>query len=514
MKSNKNVSGNGHPKKQTLSSGVGVAQSDLAASETNSIVREYVAFDAEGLDAPATEATHHSNGHRRRKLIIGTLLILLLIVSVAFALFFMLGGNRTPLNLRVRDTRTQESKTKEAGRNPDDVISQAIAEVRSAMPETSPPVPPIPTAPTAAARVSPNAPVTVPIESLGGTVSPPVTGATSTTTDVQAAKSTGTSTPTGIDADDVSHSNTPMTAAASRRNPEHSIRCAMPASSPATQTNSTTSRTAPNQSEQSGPALSTHPEPTVVLPAFGSMLPVRTLGTLYTLRSGSLVRLELTRDVRGQGWAMRKGTVIVGVSRGSEYDRAYLASVGFIDPESGRFVKLMGDVLGGDGGSGLRGHRRSLTSAWSRAFSRIGTSAVNVAGLMLNCLGRNSVVVSDAYGYRAVNPVSSELSGLISERTNQQQRGFVEVAAGTQGYVMVTDLPQEIRGVDALAELSAKDLAERSDANGVRASTGLSERELADLLSSGSVEQIRAAMPRMTPQMKRVAEAVIAESGN
>src|SRR5262249_9666736 len=142
------------------------------------------------------------------------------------------------------------------------------------------------------------------------------------------------------------------------------------------------------------------------------------------------------------------------------------------------------------------------------------TTAVNVAGLMLSGLGNNSVVVSDAYGYRVANPVSSELSGLVRERTNQQQRGFVEVAAGTQGYVMVTDLPQEVHGIDALLELSGKDLAERSDTNGVRASTGLSEREMADLLSSGSPEQIRAAMPRMTPQMKRVAEAVIAESGN
>ena len=175
-------------------------------------------------------------------------------------------------------------------------------------------------------------------------------------------------------------------------------------------------------------------------------------------------------------------------------------------------MKFTGDVLGGDGGAGMRGRRRSLTSAWSRAFNRVGTSAVNVAGLMLSGLGRSSVVVSDAYGYRVVNPVTSELSGLVSERTNQQQRGFVEVPAGTQGYVMVTDLPQEIRGVDALGELSAKDLAERSDVNGVRASTGLSERELADLLSSGSVEQIRAALPRMTPEMRRIAEAVIAES--
>ena len=514
MKSNRTGSGNSHLRNQPLGSGVGVAQSAQAASEAHSISSDNIVFDAEGLDAPATEATHKSKGHRRRKLIVGSLLILLLAGSVAFALYFMHGGGRTPLNLRVRDTRPQEFKTKEAQRNPDDVTSQAIAEVQSATPEASPTVSSPSNAPTGSARISPNAPVTVPIESLGGTVSPPVTGATSTTADVQAARGIGAAAPTEIDAENVRHSNNLTSTAASRRNPERSIRCAVPAASPTTPTTSTASRTVEHQGEQASPTLSTRTEPGVVLPAFGSMLPVRTLGTLYTLRSGSLARLELTRDVRGQGWAMRKGTVIVGVNRGSEYDRAYLAIVGFIDPESGRFVKLTGDVLGSDGGAGLRGRRRSLTNAWSRTFSRIGTSAVNVAGLMLSGLGNNSVVVSDAYGYRVVNPVSSELSGLISERTNQQQRGFVEVAAGTQGYVMVTDLPQEIRGIDALAELSAKDLVERSDANGVRASTGLSERELADLLSSGSVEQIRAVMPRMTPQMRRVAEAIIAESGN
>jgi len=210
---------------------------------------------------------------------------------------------------------------------------------------------------------------------------------------------------------------------------------------------------------------------------------------------------------------MKKGTVLVGANRGSEYDRAYVAIVGFIDPERGRLVKLTGDVLGADGGAGLRGRRRQLSSAWSRAFSRVGSSAVNVAGLAVGGLGRNSVIMNDAYGYRVVNPVASELSSLISARANGQQRGFVEVAAGTQGYVMVTDLPAEIQGVDALDGLTAKDLAERLDDGRVRASTGLGESELSELLSSGSVEDIRAAMPRMTPEMRRIAEVVIAESG-
>jgi hypothetical protein len=42
------------------------------------------------------------------------------------------------------------------------------------------------------------------------------------------------------------------------------------------------------------PIRESHSEPKVVLPPFGSMLPVRTIGGLYTLRSGALARLELT----------------------------------------------------------------------------------------------------------------------------------------------------------------------------------------------------------------------------
>jgi hypothetical protein len=102
------------------------------------------------------------------------------------------------------------------------------------------------------------------------------------------------------------------------------------------------------------------------------MLPVRTLGVLYTLRSGGLVRFELSRDVKGKGWSMARGTVLVGALRGAEYDRAYVSLVGFIDPESGSFVKTSGDLLGSDGGAGIRGKKRKMSSGWTRAFSRLG----------------------------------------------------------------------------------------------------------------------------------------------
>jgi hypothetical protein len=499
MKSKGNRNGNVHSGIGTINRGVGVTESEP-------LDNEHIVFDAEGADSPATE-TSSKDSRRRSKRITGALLLLLLIASIAIALYFMLGGNRTRLNVNVRDTRPQTEKPQAARQNPDDVTTQAIAEALSATKGNEPSVSQAPNAVTNVPSVPPNAPVTVPIDGLGGTVNTPVTSVPALPGEQ---KITDTSSTTGATSSTVTERADNVSATtASRRSPERSIRCALPVSSPNQQEPSLSQ----NQANRAPATKPVHTVEGVVLPSFGSMLPVRLLGVLYTLRSGSLARFELTRDVRGQGWAMKKGTVIVGVNRGSEYDRAYIAIVGFIDPESGRFVKLTGDVLGGDGGAGIRGRRRSLTSAWSRAFSRIGTSAVNVAGLMLSGLGQSSVVISDVYGYRVVNPVTSELSGLVGERTNQQQRGFVEVSAGTQGYVMVTDLPQEIRGVDALGELSAKDLAERSDVNGVRVSTGLSERELADLLSSGSVEQIRDALPRMTPEMKHIAEAVIAQSG-
>jgi hypothetical protein len=486
--------------------GIGAVSSGVGVAESEHFENEHIVFDAEGADSPAIESPM-KDSRRRSKRITGVLLLLLLIASIAIALYFMLGGNRTRLNVNVRDTRPQVEKTQTARQNPDDVTSQAIAEALSATKGNDSSASQTPNVITGAPSVSPNAPVTVPIDGLGGTVNTPVTSVPVLPGEQKVTDTASTAGTTGSTAIERSESTNPVTA--SRRSPEHSIRCALPVSS----SNQQAPTLSQNPMEHSPSAKAARTDEGVVLPSFGSMLPVRTLGALYTLRSGSLARFELTREVRGQGWAMKKGTVLVGVSRGSEYDRAYLAIVGFIAPESGRFVKFTGDVLGGDGGAGMRGRRRSLTSAWSRAFNRVGTSAVNVAGLMLSGLGRSSVVVSDAYGYRVVNPVTSELSGLVSERTNQQQRGFVEVPAGTQGYVMVTDLPQEIRGVDALGELSAKDLVERSDVNGVRVSTGLSERELADLLSSGSVEQIRAALPRMTPEMRRIAEAVIAQSG-
>jgi hypothetical protein len=74
------------------------------------------------------------------------------------------------------------------------------------------------------------------------------------------------------------------------------------------------------------------------------------------------------------------------------------------------------------------------------------------------------------------------------------------VSAGTPAFVMITSLPKEAQGVDA--DALAKGNGE-----------ALKDEELADILSSESPEKIRAAMPRMTPELRRIAEAVLKEQG-
>ncbi|HEY8462129.1 MAG TPA: hypothetical protein VIM99_17200 [Blastocatellia bacterium] len=242
----------------------------------------------------------------------------------------------------------------------------------------------------------------------------------------------------------------------------------------------------------SNPKLSfNRKEATITLPTFGAMLPVRTLGGVYTLRN-SLARLELTRDIVGDGWALRKGTVLIAQQQGGAFDRAYISVTGFIDPGSNRLVKMSGEVLGSDGAPGLKGKRRQISSRWSRAFNRI----LNIApGIAQAALARNG-------GTTVIAPAGGVTSDLIGTGDfSFDRREFVEVEAGAPGYVMVTDLPDAGKGVDADPE--------KYFADGEQGS--LSDEELAKLLYEGAPRRIKAAMPRMTPEMRRVAALAIGE---
>jgi hypothetical protein len=244
----------------------------------------------------------------------------------------------------------------------------------------------------------------------------------------------------------------------------------------------------------------------IILPSFGSILPVRTLGKIYTLRSGSSIRLELTRYVSGEGWSLSKGTVLIGQVRGSERDRAFIAITGFIDPTRDRFVNLNGEILGDDGGSGIRGEFHKLSGGWSRAFARVASSAVNVAGAIAGSRVSGQPVIITDVGSRTISPFSAEVDSSLLN----QARGFVEVPAGTSGFVMVTTLPADVKGVDAEPDhLAQSSGITATDANSPSA---LTQEELAQLFTSGDTTRIREALPRMSPQMRRIAETVLVES--
>ncbi|HEY6803721.1 MAG TPA: hypothetical protein VI306_09095 [Pyrinomonadaceae bacterium] len=246
----------------------------------------------------------------------------------------------------------------------------------------------------------------------------------------------------------------------------------------------------------------------VLAPAFASMLPVRTIGALYTLRTGSLVRLELTRETKGDGWSMKRGTILVGLAKGSDGDRAYMNLIGFIEPASGRLVKLGGELLGSDGGVGIKGKRRKVDGGWTKALNGFVASALELTGSILSGNSRNTVVVTDGLRTRTINPVTEELSGVLGSQPDQS-KSFVEVVAGTSAYILVTDLPSTIEAKEPSSGLNADSLSSFTDVDTTRSATGLSDHEMADLLSNGSAEQIRAAMPRMSPAMRRIAEAVV-----
>lgn len=248
---------------------------------------------------------------------------------------------------------------------------------------------------------------------------------------------------------------------------------------------------------------------TIVTPPFGSVLPVRSIGGLYTLRSGALARFELTRDIFGHGWSMRRGTILVGTTKGGEYNRAYVSIIGFIDPPSGKLVKLGGDVLGGDGATGLKGKSRQVDSRWTRVLSQVGNAAVSLTGNLLGGRGNGTVILSDGARSPLINPISDELSGVLGSPSERNRRAeFVEVVAATPGYVIVTDLPAEIKATEA-NELKQQTVATLADIDITRPATGISEREFAELLANGSPDEIRAKLHKMSPEMRQLALAVI-----
>jgi hypothetical protein len=237
------------------------------------------------------------------------------------------------------------------------------------------------------------------------------------------------------------------------------------------------------------------------VPAFGNLLPVRFLGAIYTLRgAGGLVRMELSRSVKKGGFSYPAGTVLVGRLRGSEFNRAFISAIGAVDPKSGKLVKFEGEVLGVDGASGVSGTRKSVKSWGARFLSGLREAGGQAVNVLATRGGRGGTIVFGGTG-----SLSGEMSSII--RGNSQENSFVVVRAGTEAYVLITDLPGEQREGDAneIERLAGND----SQLSGIN----LTEPEMAEILISDDPNKIRAALLKMSPQVRALAIKAIEEGG-
>lgn len=232
------------------------------------------------------------------------------------------------------------------------------------------------------------------------------------------------------------------------------------------------------------------------VPAFGTLLPVRFLGAIYTLQrgAGGLIRMELSRAIKKGAFSYPAGTVLVGRLRGSEYNRAFVSVIGAIDPKTEKLVKFEGDVLGVDGASGVTGTRKSIKSWGARFLAGLreaGGDAVNV--LAARGGGRGGTIVLGG-----TNGLGGEVSSIV--RGDKRENSFVVVKAGTEAYVLITDLPAEQRDAESDDELEK--LARSGDQP---PAINLSESEMAEILSTDEVDKIRAALLKMSPQFRALA---------
>lgn len=165
--------------------------------------------------------------------------------------------------------------------------------------------------------------------------------------------------------------------------------------------------------------------------------------------------MELTRPVEGKGYSYPAGTTLVGNVRGGESVRAFVTIIGLIDPVSGELVRFAGELLGRDGGSGIEGRRRKLTSGWSRFFSGLKDTATSVLGSVGAVRSGGTVILSEPIR-KGSESMSEDLSTAILK--NGKDDSFIEVLAGASGYVLVTGLPDKPFGVtnQLRPEVSAK----------------------------------------------------------
>jgi hypothetical protein len=130
-----------------------------------------------------------------------------------------------------------------------------------------------------------------------------------------------------------------------------------------------------------------------------------------------------------------------------------------------------------------------------QTLRKVASGGLQVATSMAGALTGRGTVVIDGAGYRLLEPVNEQVRGLVN---GSDKNTFVKVEAGQQAYVMVVDLPNRVEGADAPGTGQPPHFSGISE-------NSLTDREVMELILFGTAEEVRAAIPMMTEEQKRLA---------
>lgn len=229
-------------------------------------------------------------------------------------------------------------------------------------------------------------------------------------------------------------------------------------------------------------------------PPFGTMLPLQTLGAIDTLGNTPLIRMVLTRTMKGEGWELERGTIFIGRATGGRGNRAFIQMIGYLDLDKNALVRIGGDLQGVDGATGLLGEKKKIGSRWLNVIREIASKAYQTANTWIG--SRNGS------GTNITLPNQNDMGIPVTNGNNIE---YIFVRPNSFGYFLVNDLPPEIP--TETSPLPKIKTDEQFDGKAER--EYLTETEVINLVSQGNVDEIRKAMPRIRPEYRNSIENVL-----
>lgn len=191
-----------------------------------------------------------------------------------------------------------------------------------------------------------------------------------------------------------------------------------------------------NNTSNATPGPASEPATPFTLP-LGTLLPVQTVARFYTVRQAGYARLQLTREVSGPGWTLRRGTEFYALARETDTlpGRAGLSVLGYIDPVTQHWQDLSGQVLGADGADGLPGRTHRLNAGWRKTLRQAGDALRATLTALAGGLSRRPLIIAGNGGAGRFPDLLAQQAQGLSETSTAQS--FSEIPAGTMGYILV-----------------------------------------------------------------------------